>query len=112
MFVDKVRDIVGAVPDPPLMAMVPCVDEKSQIQALDRTQPMLPLGSRAAGGPRPMQRRFTRAALKLTWSCDIADLATDEVWLYLAAVVDLHSCQVVDEAGRRTGRLRWPRTRC
>jgi len=43
-FVEKVRDIVGLYLDPPDMAMVLCVDEKSQIQALDRTQPMLPLG--------------------------------------------------------------------
>jgi len=43
MFVEKVRDIVGLYMDPPHMAMVLCVDEKSQIQALDRTQPMLPL---------------------------------------------------------------------
>lgn len=43
MFVEKVRDIVGLYMNPPLMAMVLCVDEKSQIQALDRTQPMLPL---------------------------------------------------------------------
>lgn len=43
MFVDKVRDIVGLYLDPPLKAMVLCVDEKSQIQALGRTQPMLPL---------------------------------------------------------------------
>ena len=43
LFVEKVRDIVGLYLDPPLMAMVLCVDEKSQIQALDRTQPMLPL---------------------------------------------------------------------
>lgn len=41
LFVDKVRDIVGLYMDPPLMAMVLCVDEKSQIQALDRTQPLL-----------------------------------------------------------------------
>jgi hypothetical protein len=41
MFVDKVRDIVGLYMAPPLMAMVLCVDEKSQIQALDRTQPQL-----------------------------------------------------------------------
>lgn len=43
-FVEKVRDIVGLYLDPPDKAMVLCVDEKSQIQALDRTQPMLPLG--------------------------------------------------------------------
>lgn len=43
LFVKKVRDIVGLYLDPPLKAMVLCVDEKSQIQALDRTQPILPL---------------------------------------------------------------------
>ncbi len=43
-FVEKVRDLVGLYLHPPDKAMVLCVDEKSQIQALDRTQPLLPLG--------------------------------------------------------------------
>ena len=43
LFVDKVRDIIGLYLDPPERALVLCVDEKSQIQALDRTQPMLPM---------------------------------------------------------------------
>jgi putative transposase len=43
-FVEKVRDIVGLYLSPPKNAMVLCVDEKSQIQALDRTQPILPMG--------------------------------------------------------------------
>ena len=43
-FVEKVRDIVGLYLNPPDKAMVLCVDEKSQIQALDRTQLLLPLG--------------------------------------------------------------------
>lgn len=43
-FVEKVRDIVGLYLNPPDKALVLCVDEKSQIQALDRTQPVLPLG--------------------------------------------------------------------
>ena len=43
LFVDKVRDIVGLYLDPPDRALVLCIDEKSQIQALDRTQPLLPL---------------------------------------------------------------------
>lgn len=43
LLIDKVRDIVGLYMNPPDHAMVICVDEKSQIQALDRTQPMLPL---------------------------------------------------------------------
>jgi transposase len=41
----KVRDVVGLYLDPPEKAVVLCVDEKSQIQALDRTQPMLPVTS-------------------------------------------------------------------
>ena len=50
LFVDKVRDIVGLYMDPPDKALVLCVDEKSQIQALYRSQPGLPLKkSRAAG---------------------------------------------------------------
>jgi putative transposase len=43
-FIEKVRDIVGLYLNPPENAMVLCVDEKSQIQALDRTQPVLPMG--------------------------------------------------------------------
>jgi transposase len=42
-FVEKVRDIVGLYMAPPERAVVLCVDEKSQIQALDRTQPLLPM---------------------------------------------------------------------
>jgi transposase len=43
LFVEKVRDIVGLCLSPPERALVLCVDEKSQIQALDRTQPLLPM---------------------------------------------------------------------
>ena len=43
-FVEKVRDIVGLYLNPPDCAVVLCVDEKSQIQALERTQPLLPMG--------------------------------------------------------------------
>ena len=42
-FVEKVRDVVGLYMSPPERAIVLCVDEKSQIQALDRTQPLLPM---------------------------------------------------------------------
>ncbi|HWQ54648.1 MAG TPA: IS630 family transposase [Bryobacteraceae bacterium] len=42
-FVEKVRDVVGLYLNPPEHALVLCVDEKSQIQALDRTRPILPL---------------------------------------------------------------------
>ena len=43
-FAEKVHDIVGLYLNPPDNAMVLCVDEKSQVQALERTQPLLPLG--------------------------------------------------------------------
>ena len=42
-FIDKVRDVVGLYVDPPEKALVLCVDEKSQIQALNRTAPVLPM---------------------------------------------------------------------
>ena len=43
LFVEKVRDVVGLYLNPPERALVLCVDEKSQIQALDRTAPILPM---------------------------------------------------------------------
>src|SRR6266404_3448382 len=43
LFIDKVRDVVGLYMNPPEHALVLCVDEKSQMQALDRTQPLLPM---------------------------------------------------------------------
>lgn len=49
-FVEKVREIVGLYLNPPDKALVLCVDEKSQIQALERTQPILPMGLGYAEG--------------------------------------------------------------
>ena len=43
LFIDKVRDIVGLYLNPPEAAVVLCVDEKTQVQALDRTAPILPM---------------------------------------------------------------------
>ena len=43
-FIEKLRDVVGLYLSPPDNALVICVDEKSQCQALERTQPMLPMG--------------------------------------------------------------------
>src|SRR3954470_3304306 len=78
MFVEKVRDIVGLYLDPPIMAMVLCVDEKSQIQALDRTQPLLPL---APGIPERRTHDYERhgtttlfAALDIATGAVIGDL--------------------------------------
>jgi transposase len=43
LFIEKVRDVVGLYLDPPERAVVLCVDEKSQVQALDRSSPVLPM---------------------------------------------------------------------
>ena len=43
LFIEKVRDVVGLYLNPPEAALVLCVDEKTQVQALDRTAPVLPL---------------------------------------------------------------------
>jgi transposase len=70
LFVEKVRDIVGLYLDPPERAMVLCVDEKSQIQALDRSAPTLPiLPGTPARAPHDYKRNGTSslfAALELT----------------------------------------------
>ncbi len=57
LFVEKVKDIVGLYLDPPERAVVLCVDEKSQIQALDRSAPMLPL---LPGTPARMSHDYKR----------------------------------------------------
>jgi len=56
-FVEKVRDIVGLYLDPPDRAIVLCVDEKSQVQALNRTEPILPL---APGVPARQSHDYKR----------------------------------------------------
>jgi transposase len=74
LFVDKVRDIVGLYLNPPLKAMVLCVDEKSQIQALDRTQPLLPL---APGIPERRTHDYMRHGTTTLFAA--LDIATGEV---------------------------------
>src|SRR3954451_19104167 len=76
--VEKVRDIVGLYMNPPDHAVVFCVDEKSQIQALDRTQPLLPLQpGQAERGTHDYKRHGTTslfAALELKTSRVIGTL--------------------------------------
>ena len=73
-FVEKVRDIVGLYLNPPDKAMVLCVDEKSQIQALDRTQPVLPMGLGYVEGITHQYQRHGTLTLFAA-----LDLATGEV---------------------------------
>ncbi len=74
LFIEKVRDIVGLYLAPPERAVVLCVDEKSQIQALDRTQPMLPL---APGVPARQTHDYRRHGVTSLFAA--LDVATGEV---------------------------------
>ena len=79
LFIDKVRDVVGLYLNPPDAAVVLCVDEKTQVQALDRTAPVLPL---LPGTPARQTHDYKRngttnlyAALDVASGQVIADLA-------------------------------------
>src|SRR5215203_5449672 len=74
LFVEKVRDIVGLYLNPPDRALVLCVDEKSQIQALERTQPHLPLG---LGYVEGMTHDYTRHGTTTLFAA--LDMATGKV---------------------------------
>ena len=74
LFVDKVHDIVGLYLNPPERAVVLCVDEKSQIQALDRTAPILPL---LPGVPERRSHDYKRAGTSSLYAA--LDLTTGKV---------------------------------
>ena len=74
-FIDKVRDVVGLYLDPPEKALVLCVDEKSQIQALDRTAPVLPM---MPGLPERRTHDYVRHGITTLFAA--LDVATGEVY--------------------------------
>src|SRR6478735_190808 len=74
-FIDKVRDVVGLYVDPPEKALVLCVDEKSQIQALDRTAPVLPM---MPGLPERRTHDYLRNGITTLFAA--LDVATGEVY--------------------------------
>ena len=74
LFIDKVRDIVGLYLAPPERAVVLCVDEKSQIQALDRTAPVLPM---LPGTPQRATHDYKRAGTSSLYAA--LDLTTGKV---------------------------------
>jgi transposase len=74
LFVEKVRDIVGLYLDPPERAVVLCVDEKSHIQALDRTAPTLPM---LAGTPARATHDYRRAGTSTLFAA--LEVATGKV---------------------------------
>jgi transposase len=73
-FIDKVRDVVGLYLDPPERAVVLCVDEKSQIQALDRTAPILPM---MPGTPARATHDYRRAGTSSLYAA--LDITTGKV---------------------------------
>src|SRR5262245_45302030 len=73
-FIDKVRDVVGLYLDPPERAVVLCVDEKSQIQALDRTAPILPM---LPGTPERATHDYRRHGTSSLYAA--LDIATGKV---------------------------------
>ena len=74
LFIDKVRDIVGLYLNPPEQALVLCVDEKSQVQALDRSQPLLPM---RPGQPERRSHDYKRHGTTTLFAA--LDIATGEV---------------------------------
>jgi transposase len=74
LFIEKVRDVVGLYLDPPERAVVLCVDEKSQIQALDRTAPILPM---LPGVPQRATHDYKRAGTSSLYAA--LDLTTGKV---------------------------------
>jgi len=74
LFIDKVHDVVGLSLDPPERAVVLCVDEKSQIQALDRTAPIFPM---MPGTPARASHDYKRAGTSSLYAA--LDLASGKV---------------------------------
>jgi transposase len=74
LFIDKVRDVVGLYLAPPERALVLCVDEKTQVQALDRTAPLLPL---RPGQPERRTHDYTRHGTTSLFAA--LDIATGKV---------------------------------
>lgn len=70
LFVEKVRDVVGLYMDPPGNALVLCVDEKTQVQALERSQPVLPL--RPGRPERQTHDYYRHGTLALFAALDVA----------------------------------------
>jgi len=83
-FVAKVRDVVGLYVSPPEHAIVLCVDEKSQIQALDRSQPMLPM---RPGQPARRSHDYKRHGTTSLFAA--LDIATGRVIGNLVALLTL-----------------------
>ena len=115
--IEKVRDIVGLYMNPPDHALVFCVDEKSQIQALDRTQPLLPLRpGQLERGTHDYKRHGTTslfAALELKTSHVIGQLHRRHRSREFREFLDVIEAQVPDalEVHIIVDKLRHPQNR-
>lgn len=108
-FIDKVRDIVGLYLEPPERALVLCVDEKSQMQAIDRTAPILPV---PATTPARMSHGYVRhgttslfAALELSSGAVIAEHHRRHRHQEF-----LRFLKTIDKAARRSWTCTWSAT--
>ena len=111
-FIDKVRDIVAIYLNPPDAAMVYCMDEKSQIQALDRTAPMFPM---RPGVPARQSHDYKRngttnlyAALNVASGKVITQLSARHRAVEFRRFLDLIDTQVPDGLDVHLGAIRSP----
>ena len=95
-FIDKVRDVVGLYLDPPEKALVLCVDEKSQIQALDRSAPVLPM---MPGLPERRTHDYVRHGITTLFAA--LDVATGEVYRIDSPPPPRHRVHEVPDQARR-----------
>ncbi len=95
-FIEKVRDVVGLYLNPPERAVVLCVDEKSQIQALDRTAPILPM---LPGVPERATHDYKRSGTSSLYAA--LELTSGKV------IGRLHRCVVI---ARSSSGGSWPRS--
>ena len=94
LFIEKVRDVVGLYLDPPERAVVLCVDEKSGIQALDRSAPVLPMM------PGMPERR----------THDYARSGTTSLFAALDVATGRSSARCTAGTARSSSRSSWPRS--
>ena len=95
-FIDKVRDVVGLYLDPPEKALVLCVDEKSQIQALDRSAPVLPM---MPGLPERRTHDYLRHGITTLFAA--LDVATGQVYRIHPPPASRHRIQEVPDQARQ-----------
>src|SRR5437773_5764996 len=87
-FAAKLRDIVGLYIDPPAHAVVLSVDEKSQIQALDRTQPGLPMKPGRAGTMTHNYKRHEKSLASPVIMGDVPALHNEAAWMLGRLVIE------------------------